>query len=148
MAELNPDFPTRETAEIHHDPAPASWDSVLARGQIEDSSGMEDAFDHSHMEGDVLDKIGHLNREAAQLSERYSRTGAMVDLEESIAVLRTAFDIMPLFSPHRRDRRDVYLNLGIQLGQRYSRIGAIVDLDEAIEITEQAVDMTTTNNPN
>ncbi|KAH6884618.1 CHAT domain-containing protein [Thelonectria olida] len=157
MAEFDADCVAQEAAEIavqewpsrieHLDsPARSTSRYSVISDELEDlDRARADAFDHLRMGIDDSDKIRHLNSDAAQLSQRYLRTGAIADLDESIGVLRRAVDIMPFFYPHRRD---IYLNLGIQLGQRYSRIGAIVDLEEAIEITEQAVDMTATDDPN
>ncbi|KAL8365101.1 hypothetical protein RB595_004089 [Gaeumannomyces hyphopodioides] len=78
------------------------------------------------------------------LGDRYSRTGAMADLEEAIRLGREAVDATPLDHP---DRAKLLSNLGNRLGDRYSRTGAMADLEEAIRLGREAVDATPLDHP-
>ena len=84
----------------------------------------------------------HLNDLGVLLSNRFSRIGAMADLEEAIQVEREAVNI----TPDHLNRARSLNNLGTLLGERFLRIGAIADLEEAIQI-ERGVVNTTENHP-
>ncbi|KAK1993567.1 hypothetical protein LX36DRAFT_729603 [Colletotrichum falcatum] len=80
-----------------------------------------------------------LNNLGTRLSNRYSRTGSIEDLEESITIIREALKATPDDHP---DRARPLNNLGLQLGDRYSRTGAMADLEESITITREALKAT------
>ncbi|KAH8782658.1 TPR domain-containing protein [Diaporthe sp. PMI_573] len=71
---------------------------------------------------------GGLDGIGAYLRNRYTRTGAVADLEEAITIARQAVEATPKDHPDRAGRLN---NLGIRLGDRYTRTGAAADLEEA-----------------
>ncbi|KAJ6009287.1 CHAT domain-containing protein [Penicillium canescens] len=73
----------------------------------------------------------YLDNLGIRLGDRYSRTGAVTDLEEAILIGRQAVDATSLDHPDRAMYLD---NLGIRPGDRYSPTGAVTDLEEAILI--------------
>ncbi|KAJ4179674.1 hypothetical protein NW759_017285 [Fusarium solani] len=93
---------------------------------------------------DHPERAGLLNNLGKGLGHRYSRTGAMTDLEEAIRVAREAVDATPLAHPGRA----MFLNnLGLHLGARYSRTGAMTDLEEAIRVAREVLDSTPLDHP-
>ncbi|RYP58987.1 hypothetical protein DL771_011041 [Monosporascus sp. 5C6A] len=101
---------------------------------------------------DHPDRAARLNNLGNRLGDRYSRTGAMsdleeaigMDLEEAIRVAREAVDATPQDHP---DRAGWLNNLGNRLGDRYSRTGAMSDLEEAIGLVREALDATPQDHP-
>ncbi|KAK2731046.1 hypothetical protein FQN57_003707 [Myotisia sp. PD_48] len=93
---------------------------------------------------DHPDRAGQFNNLGIQLSDRYSRTGAMSDLEEAIQLGREAIAATPEDHP---DRAVQLSNLGSQLGDRYSRTGAMSDLEEAIQLGREAITATPEDHP-
>ncbi|KAH6871883.1 CHAT domain-containing protein [Thelonectria olida] len=75
-----------------------------------------------------IDRAAWLNNLGVRLGDRYSRTGAMADLEEAIRVAREAVKATPEDHPDRAGRLN---NLGGRLSDRYSRTRAIADLEGA-----------------
>ncbi|KAL4864994.1 hypothetical protein BDV12DRAFT_211281 [Aspergillus spectabilis] len=67
--------------------------------------------------------------------DRYTRTGAIADLEESIQIGRETVTATP------EDHPDQAIN-------RYSRTGAMADLEESIQIGREAVTATPEDHPN
>ncbi|KAB5536166.1 CHAT domain-containing protein [Coniochaeta sp. 2T2.1] len=76
--------------------------------------------------------------------QRYSRTGAIADLEEAIHVVREAVESTP---PDHPDRSAMLNNLGTRLNDRYARTGAMADLEEAILVVREAVESTPRDHP-
>ncbi|KAH8661816.1 hypothetical protein BGZ61DRAFT_316863, partial [Ilyonectria robusta] len=85
------------------------------------------------------DRAGRLNNAGTRLGYRYSRTGAMADLDEAIRLGREAIDATPLDHPARAGWLN---NLGNHLRSRYSRTGAMADLEETIRLGREAIDAT------
>jgi tetratricopeptide (TPR) repeat protein len=86
----------------------------------------------------------YLHNLGTQLGNRYSRTGAITDLEEAIRVIQEAVKATPEDHP---DWAGYLHNLGIQLRNRYLRTGAITDLEEAIRVAQEAVKATPEDHP-
>jgi tetratricopeptide (TPR) repeat protein len=86
----------------------------------------------------------YLNNLGSQLHDRYSKTQAMADLEESIQFTRQAVN----GASNQEERAGRLHNLGHRLGSRYSRTRAMADLEEAIYVARQAVDITSKDHPN
>jgi tetratricopeptide (TPR) repeat protein len=72
-----------------------------------------------------------------RLSARYSRTGAITDLEEAIQLARQVVDMTPKDHPNRAEKLNGLAN---QLSDRYLRTGAMADLEESIQVGRQVVD--------
>lgn len=75
-----------------------------------------------------------LNNLAVHLSERYSRTETVDDLEEAIRVGREAITKAINDVP---DRAQLLSSLGARLVSRFKRNGVMSDVDEAIEVQEK-----------
>ncbi|KAF2629495.1 hypothetical protein BU25DRAFT_268013 [Macroventuria anomochaeta] len=109
-------------------------------GAIQVARQAVDATPEDHPE-----RSARLNDLGNCLGSRYSRTGAIADLEEAIQIARQAVDATP---QHHRDRAARLNNLALHLGRRYSRTGAMADLEGAIQIARRAVDATPEDHPN
>ncbi|RKZ57305.1 MAG: hypothetical protein DRR08_19355, partial [Candidatus Parabeggiatoa sp. nov. 2] len=87
---------------------------------------------------------GRLNSLGAFLSYRYQRTGALSDLDDSIANTKKAVELTPEGEPYL----PMYLNnLGNLLSYRYQRTGALSDLDDSIANAQKAVELTQVGEP-
>ena len=86
----------------------------------------------------------YLSNLGARLSDRYSKTGEVANLEESIQLGRQVIDATPKDHP---GQARLLCNLGNKLRVRYSKTGKMADLEEAIRITSQAVNATPEDHP-
>ncbi|MEV4008975.1 CHAT domain-containing tetratricopeptide repeat protein [Nonomuraea angiospora] len=82
---------------------------------------------------------------ASGLLRRYEAYGDPADLNESIVILRSALDRLPVNSPEIATFK---ANLGMALGTRFRVTGQIDDLDEAVEATRQAIATLPSLHPN
>jgi tetratricopeptide (TPR) repeat protein len=81
---------------------------------------------------------------ALGLRDRYTRTGALDDLEKSIVVCQQAVETAPSSSSDW----PIYLtNLANGLSDRYERTGVLDDLEQAIAAHQQAVEATPSGSP-
>ena len=85
-----------------------------------------------------------LNTLSDHLSNKYSRTGAIADLDEAIRVRREAINTTPV---HDLQRVTDLFKLGRQVDSRYSITQAIADLEELIRIMREAVEQTSQDYP-
>ncbi|KAI5458933.1 glycosyl hydrolase family 61-domain-containing protein [Mariannaea sp. PMI_226] len=92
------------------------------------------------------DNVGeHLSTLADLLTDRFYRTGAMVDLEEAIVLEQEAIKATPMGHPERPLRIN---KLSIKFRSRYTQIGALADLDDAIHLAQETTDLTPDGHPN
>ncbi|KAI8251314.1 putative 30S ribosomal protein S17-like protein [Colletotrichum sp. SAR11_239] len=78
----------------------------------------------------------YLNNLGNRLSDRYSHSGALIDLEEAIKFHDEAVETVPSTHP---DRADYLNNLGNALSDRFERKGETADLDRAIDVSQAAL---------
>ncbi|KAJ5005679.1 putative 30S ribosomal protein S17-like protein [Colletotrichum sp. SAR 10_66] len=78
----------------------------------------------------------YLNNLGNRLSDRYSHSGALIDLEEAIKFHDEAVETVPSTHP---DRADYLNNLGNALSDRFERKGETADLDQAIDVSQAAL---------
>jgi len=95
--------------------------------------------------GNHPNRTWQLHNLRIRLSARYSRTGAITDLEEAIQLARQIIDMTP---KHYPDRAEKLNGLANQLSDRYLRLGAATDLEESIQVARQAVDAAPEGYPN
>lgn len=87
----------------------------------------------------MKDWVQCLNSFTGCLEERYARTSALSDLEQTISLRRKIVDITR--SSQQVSRLGDYMSrLGGSLQDRYVRLGSTKDLDEAIQIARLTVD--------
>ncbi|KAF5597035.1 30S ribosomal S17P protein [Fusarium pseudoanthophilum] len=87
---------------------------------------------------DEPDRIIWLHELGNTLRRRFSITGVLADLEDSIKAGQEAIDIAPNDYIHRGALLD---SLGVHLSIRFAQIGSLPDLERAIKVTRQAVDV-------
>ncbi|KAF4869355.1 putative 30S ribosomal protein S17-like protein [Colletotrichum siamense] len=78
----------------------------------------------------------YLNNLGNRLSDRYSHSGALIDLEEAIKFHDEAVETVSSTHP---DRADYLNNLGNALSDRFERKGETADLDRAIDVSQAAL---------
>ncbi|KAG5803603.1 hypothetical protein H9Q74_012431 [Fusarium xylarioides] len=88
---------------------------------------------------DDPDRIIWLHELGNTLRRRFTVTGVLADLEESIKVGQEAIDTAPNDYIHRGAILD---SLGVHLAIRFAKIGSLPDLERAIQVTRQAIDVT------
>ncbi|EFQ34253.1 TPR domain-containing protein [Colletotrichum graminicola M1.001] len=89
-------------------------------------------------------RLARLNNLSIRLSDRFKRTGAMMDLEESIEIARQTVEAIP---GNHLDRVGALSNLSNRLGERYSRTRELSDLEESVSLARQAVEASPPEHP-
>lgn len=82
--------------------------------------------------------------QAAMLTERYKRTGAVKDLEIATAMAEQAINTT---KPEHPDLVDMFFKLSVMRGLRYEQNGDIDDLNRAVEAAENVVAATPSDHP-